>query len=406
MVGEHRAIASGWDQGSEARAWTSRTQSFSFRGHSHLSGPAADFSAEAVLARLLSLQEQLGPKFSEELFSLRKECNPEIFFAGLLVLGQRLENVGKLELAAEVYSAISGFPAVGASAANHWRTVPLQIRTAAESRLRSLRGEGPFGGKFESLLRAFAEGATDPAAIFAMGAAGASYKLVRLGALGRLLASPARNFFTTGFGARGSAALLGFAVEAPTFTLAGKLGQEALGRTTPWDSGALFQELASGAIVLGSLKSVGFGASVGARHFLKGNISPLNAMGMKLFPQAGMLGGILLGHRIEESVGLRDRADGANTLADSLVTLLHFNIAGQLSRKAVGKTWETRERELDFTAGRIQKSPLTLDGLLTPIQIGARAKLPHQPPNEAKGLQSHMSPLGEDGSSSSAGLVE
>ncbi len=341
MVGANHSVASGWDQGSEVRAWTSRTQSFSSRGLSINMG-RGNFSAEPGFARLLQLQNEFGPRFYEEFSSLLQEQNPEMFFNGLLNFGFRLENQGKIELAAEVYSAIVGAGLVSAP--------PLHIREKAENQLNAILGKGSTGPRTEFLLRQFAEQATDPAAIFAMASGGIVYKATRLAALTRLLSSPTRNFFTSGFSARAAASLLGFAAEVPAFTLAAKLGNAALGRQQTWDVTSLSRELASGVIVLGSLKLSGWGSAL-VMNRLQGQASAGILRGG--VQQGGMLGGILLGHRLEEAAGLREAMDGPATLMDSLVTLLHFNIGGQLARRALGENLRNWESRLDLQASRL-----------------------------------------------------
>lgn len=54
-----------------------------------------------------------------------------------------------------------------------------------------------------------------------------------------------------------------------------------------------------------------------------------------------MFGGILLGHRLEEFLGLRPHRDGATTLTDSLALLLQFQIAGHLGGRLWGRGLES-----------------------------------------------------------------
>ncbi|MCC7345226.1 MAG: hypothetical protein IT573_09825, partial [Deltaproteobacteria bacterium] len=73
----------------------------------------------------------------------------------------------------------------------------------------------------------------------------------------------------------------------------------------------------------------------------------------RLFQQGGMLGGILLGHSLEEHLGLRRPQDGATTLTDSLAMLLQFNVAGRLTRQA----FDAWEFNLDRQAASLQRLP-------------------------------------------------
>ncbi len=307
----------GWNQSGEARARTSRIPNFSARVKATRKASQPDFSAAELLASFRAFAAKLGPILSDELSMLASERDPEMFYSGFLNLGLRLESHGKIELAVEVYSAIAG--ELGA---------PLDVSQQAQKYLHAILGRGSAGLRAELLLRQFANQATDPAAIFAMGAAGVTFKWVRLGTLGRLLASPPRTFVTSGLGARAAAGLAGFAAEVPVFTLGAKFGNEALGRKQAWDSDSLAHELLSSTLLLGSLKVFGTTASAFARPPL------LRGVALKLIPQGALLGGILLGHRLEEAAGLREPLDGATTLTDSLVTLLHFNIGGHLANRA------------------------------------------------------------------------
>lgn len=69
-----------------------------------------------------------------------------------------------------------------------------------------------------------------------------------------------------------------------------------------------------------------------------------------------MLGGILLGHSLEERLGLRPPQSAAHTLIDSLAMLLHGHVAGRLGGAALGPRFRGWEGGLDLQAGALAQS--------------------------------------------------
>ncbi|MCC7345083.1 MAG: hypothetical protein IT573_09095, partial [Deltaproteobacteria bacterium] len=288
------------------------------------------------------------PALRAEWNSLRGESDPQLFGEGLLRFGHSLEEGGDTVRAAELYAEIAR--------ARETAAYP-GLRRRAEERLELLSGRGSFGARSEFMLRRLAQGAADPAAIFAMGAAGALYRVTRLATLARVTATPTAGVLTRGLGARALAGFAGFAVEAPAFTLASRLAGRALGREQEFSLGALARDTASGYLVLGGLRFAGWmsGAAYSRIAAPAGAVpqQPLRA----LFRQGGMLSGILLGHALEVEAGLRPASGAAATLADSLATLLQFNVAGRLSRQAFGPRFAAWEHGLDLRADSLVPSP-------------------------------------------------
>ncbi|MCC7344687.1 MAG: hypothetical protein IT573_07085 [Deltaproteobacteria bacterium] len=290
-----------------------------------------------------SRELRLSAAQRDELAALGRERDSALFWEGLLGFAQRQEAAGHLELAVHVYTAVVGTV----------RERPLQAR--AQARLDAVTGRGAGGARAEFLLRRLAHEASEPTALFAMGAAGAAFRLTRLATLSRLAATPAGNFLTRGFGARAAASLTGFAVEATVFPFAGRLANEALGRSQDWSVQALRRDVASSFIVLGGLKLSGWAAGAAFQRVhginpLTGQaqrLTGLTGLSQRLVPQAGMLGGIVLGHHVEERLGLREHVDGATTMVDSLAMLLQFNVAGRLTQHAFGERFHAWERRLD-----------------------------------------------------------
>ncbi len=268
----------------------------------------SEFSARSVAASLRSVPG-LSAGDRAELQALAGEGDEALFWEGLLHLGMRLEAGHREGAAVEVYAS-----AVGALSPFTGEGRILQRRF--QTRLDAILGRGEWGPRAEFLLRRLATEASDPAALLALGAAGAAYRLTRLGALSRLVAAPA-NVWTRGFGARAAASLAGFAVEAPAFTISGRLAGAALGRPQEWGAAALGRDAASSYLVLGGLKLAGWASGSAYRRFAgpvgAERVPPLRT----LFQQSGLLTGILLGHSLEQWAGLRPRLDGATTLIDS-----------------------------------------------------------------------------------------
>ncbi|MFO1463775.1 MAG: hypothetical protein U1F66_08345 [bacterium] len=278
-----------------------------------------------------------------EWLSLRREGDAALLAEGMLNFAQRQEREGHLEAAVEIYHEIMALP------------VGDELRARARGRLDAVLGRGAVGARAEFLLRRLAQEAAEPSSLLAMGLAGAAYRVTRLVTLSRLCLSPSANLLTRGLGARLVAGLAGFAVEAPVFTLSGRLAAEALGRDQDWSVAGLRRDLASSFLVLGALKFFGSLSGAAYRRFAGG--APVPSLGQQAFQQAGMLSGILVGHGLERWAGLRRPVDGATTLVDSLVLLLQFNLAGSLTRHAFGEGFATWERGIDLQAEALASRP-------------------------------------------------
>ncbi len=343
--------APGWSWGSGDRARASRRQSFSARSTDNVSktNPFAELFPAASVS---TLPIKLGEKFYLEISALGAERDPEMFFEGMLRLGMRLEAEDRFEAAAEVYSKIVGAGLVSARGTDvgsclssiqnpcsgRGQAPPLPIIQKSQKRLDAMAGVGSTGHRAEFLLRRLTREALEPSTLIGLGAASAAFKVTRLATLQRLIASPAANFFTRGFGARSASSLAGFGVEATVFPLATRAGSMALGRDLDWSPDQLGLELASSYVILGAMKLAGWGAGLGGA----------TGIPRQTRLQLGMLGGILLGHRIEEAAGLRPRLDGATSFVDSLAMLLQFNVAGRLTGRLLGEDFHRFQQRLDL----------------------------------------------------------
>ncbi|HEX5034624.1 MAG TPA: hypothetical protein VFW62_09100, partial [bacterium] len=255
------------------------------------STPQSTRSSQEVLIEFLSAPESADLRSTErrELAALSRESDSELFHAGLLHLAGRVEGSERAPLAARLYSLVES------------QSQNPSLRNRAQNRLALFEGGGDFGDRLEFHASHFFAQATDPTALGAMAVGGAAFRVARLGLLGRLLANPAANWATRGFGARALAGGGAFLAESVAFTSAGRGFQALAGKSQDWSLRALGQEWAAGAITLASLR--GFGALGGGlyRRIHGNTASPWQA----LYGQTAMFGGILAAHAAEERLGLR-----------------------------------------------------------------------------------------------------
>ncbi|MFO1462503.1 MAG: MBL fold metallo-hydrolase [bacterium] len=314
-----------------------------FAPTARLGSDGAEGTAEAGRNTLLARARQaLGPHPAPALLreweSLQHETDPDLLEEALVQWGGRFETQGNYPPAAELYQALLQSHLSGTS----------RHRQTAQRRLDAIQGRGAWGGRAEFLLRNLAQQASDPSALLAMGAAGTVFRLTRLATLARLTGASQPGFLSRLLGASRLASLAGFALEAPTFTLVGRLGNEALGRPQDWSARSLRQDLAASYLVLGGLK---LGGALSA-PLAAGQAAPLRG----LLQQGGLLGGIWFGHRLETWAGLRPPQDGATLLIDSLALLLQFQVAGNLGRLAFGPRFSAWEQGLDRQAEALELS--------------------------------------------------
>lgn len=256
---------------------------------------------------------------AQELEALQQESDPHFFYQGLTDFAARMELGENPSLAADIYATLA-----------ESTEVPTSLRSQAKRQLAAWQGRGSLGPRAEVLLRRWTQETLEPSTLFAMAMAGPAFEMTRLLAL-RSLASLPAGIWSRGIGARSLASLAGFAAEAPTFTLAGKIAGSALGRNTAWDLGNLKRDLASSFLVLGGLK-LGAGLSNTFSRSFTGESPAFRSF----LPASGTFSGILLGHALETRTGLRPDFDDATTLIDSLALLLQFHAVGKLGSRFLG----------------------------------------------------------------------
>lgn len=267
-----------------------------------------------------------SPTTRREYLALQRERDPELRDEGLLALARRLENQGQETAAAALFQELS----LGSGS----------TRARAFAASEALQGRGSWGPRTEILLRKFFAQAAEPTALFGMAVGSTVFRGVRLASL-----SAARAWGWAGTLARSSASLAGLAAEAPSFVLSSKLGATVLGRPQEWSAPALGREIGGAYLTLLGLRGAG---ALGQGAL--GSLTPAlrsNPFLQSVFHQGGMLGGILLAHSLEVRAGLRPGGNFSDALFDGMATLLHFNLAGRLSRAVLGQGMATWERRLD-----------------------------------------------------------
>lgn len=335
--------------------------------------------AAAESSGLAALRQRLAPFLSssalQELHSLERETDPELFANGLLGLAGRFESHGAEAAALELFQFLQEDPAV-----------PADCRQRAQQSRAALTGQGAgIGARTEVLLRRFAGEVSNPSALFAMGAAGIVFRAVRLGTLARLSGSPASHW------ARGPIASFlgsgaGFFAEAPAFTLAHRAADAALGRPMDWNREALGRELASSFITLGAMRLIGSTPSFIRRGLGAGRApattSSFGASTSALPGEhlASLYAGILLGHGLEMRLGLRPSQNFDELLLDSAAMLVQFQIGGALSRRAFGERWSRWEGQLDLHSARLASEtarPAWTSSPLRPAFLGPEVLSPN-----------------------------
>lgn len=289
---------------------------------------------------LANLSATLGGPALAELWRLESETDPRLFYEGLTAMALRHER--RLpDFSARIYAFVRDSADGEASR-----------RAALE--LERLLGRAPWSRTLETQIPHFAREAANPASLLAMVAGGAVFRATRLAALGRLASAPGplRGLL----GAKTSASLIGFAAEGSAFPLVRRLAEEGMGHRQDWDRRVLFREWASSYLLLGGLKSTGFATRAALRKVPSPQLAAAAstptgaflAFSQTALPQLGMLAGILVASRAETALGLREETNPSRLLAESLATLFHFNVAGRLTRVAMGESFHRWERGMDL----------------------------------------------------------
>jgi len=329
------------------------------------------------------------PVIREELRSLSRERDAEILAAGLVQLGERAIQRRDFQSAGVIFQYLSDPPAEAGP-------LPMAYRDRARHALAAMRGEGSFGSRFEFTSRQFVHELTNPSTLVAMTGAQALFGVTRMALWSRLAASPGANLLTRVAGAELISGLGAFALEAPAFVGIHRGWNAAFGNSSAGESPALAREIGSTYLMLGALRSFGW-AGRQAFNRLHGvdafgrttRLTGVSGLSAKLFPQAAMLGGIYLSQRLENR-------PGHSSFADSLLTLLQFNITGEMASRMLGPRWAVMQSRLEPP-----RRPIRLS--LFPEAVtaeGIRIRIPEDPYAEARANHSLMM-AGDPGDNSS-----
>lgn len=303
------------------------------------------------------IQAQIPSASLEELLSISREGDAGLFAEALLQWAQREEAGNRLATAGLVYQF---FSQRGASGEYLLAGVSETLRARASSHLDAIQGRGAIGNRIEFLSRRFAQEASDPVMIAGMAAGSFVFSTARTAFLSRLLVAPGRSVV----GARALASVGAFALEVPAFWATTKGLHEAIAPgSQAWDLRSNLRELSGLALTLGALKVSGALTS-GLSRRLATTPNPAQMGGGERFAhgllhQGGMLGGIMLGHRLEEAAGLRPHVDGATTLVDSLAMLLQFHVGGRLSQHAMGPRFQAYTQDLEIRSRLLEHQVVT-----------------------------------------------
>jgi hypothetical protein len=313
-----------------------------------------DFSvatAAQICAQILQMQDNIRENARQELLSLSREGDPDLFYESLFHLARR---------EARLHNAAAWVGSVFQSLAEDRReAVPPSLRARAREELALLQGGGSFGRRFENFTTHFVEEATDPSMIAGMALGGIAFSAVRLGVMTRFAVRPAA-WWTRGLGARFLASSAALPAEVLAFWGSGRaINAVRHPGSLRWDGETLRNELISQTLTLGLLKLSGAASTRLFDHFH--GISPLTGQALRLpafthfsrqaFHQLGMFGGIVGGHYVETRLQLRP--DTGNLWSDSLMTLVHFNVGGRVANTVLGPGHAARVRAIELQTQRI-----------------------------------------------------
>ncbi|MDX1386913.1 MAG: hypothetical protein R3257_04935, partial [bacterium] len=270
------------------------------------------------------------------LFSRPRTFNPTtlpLHQIDLIHIAQDQQRQGNLEVALPIYSQLS-----------QEKEGPAPLRDEARERLHAIEGSDGFTAtRFEFLAQNITDQIIDPASLGAMVGAGLTYRLVRFGLVGTATRWGIRSPLL-----RPTARLLAFGVEAPLFPIYGRLGNMALGRASDWSRETLLHDIQSSFLVLGGLKLFG---ALGRQATLLTRVNR-RELYSPLIQSTAMYLGILSGHQGEAWFGLSHPGTPGQLMAESLVTLIHFNAAGRLIPVMTGSRLRAIEQDMDRTLGR------------------------------------------------------
>lgn len=276
---------------------------------------------------------------SASLRSLSQETHPQLYFQDLLSYGEECLRQNQTQRAESVFRFL--ISTSGVPGDSHRSQVPPEIRSRARESLELLSGGGPWGRRLEFQAQRFLDGAFSPAMIVGMALGSSAFTVSRALIAPRLLNSSLNGMWRGGLMPRLVSSSLALGPEVGVFWLSSKSIREFLNPgTESWDWATNLQELGGLSLTLGLLKATGFAFGRGYQWASRRN--PTSEAGVLaralagndgiLWQQTGMFAGIALAHGIEIQLGWRPRQGLTSLVADSLITLTQFNVAGRVSQ--------------------------------------------------------------------------
>lgn len=324
-------------------------------GHGQFASPMAqDIASPGAAARAELLTKVLAGSedsvLQSQLHNLFQEQNPSTFNKGLLVLAQRLVFGRQAQRALPLTDYLL----------KHAKD-PAVLGTA-KGLFKDIQGEGTWVQKTEGFVRDFLPHVTDPSMLMAFTAGGMSYRLLRFGALGKLLKPASLSTLSSLWSRQAAASTMALAGESLTF--AGVSHATRGLSTLPHDPNASFAMTTAGtAITLGSLRFFGFGSGLAGGLLQKAKLA---GEGSKLaLSQMGMYGGLLAAQKIEHGLLYPDQAQTGNPWLTAAASLIHFNAAGLIARGLTPKSWQALEHSLEQRTHKLlsEKAQQIRDGI-------------------------------------------
>lgn len=272
------------------------------------------------------IRKALGNNTLQEILSLSRETDRELFSEALLNFAQRQATRRQYPLAATAYAAVN------------FLNPNCEIGRRAQEHLAVLQGEGPLGLRLEHFGRELSSQAMDPSLLIGMGIGIGAFETFRLATYSRLLTSPSARFFLGEFGSKAVSWGVGISAEVPAFTFAVRGIREALGHHQDWSREALWNDTKLNGITFFSLRSMGALGTAAIRRIQSSgaNQTLFLRASERLIPQFSTFLGILGAHGLEIAWGLQKPTDPLNLLANSLATLVHVNVGGHLFHRVTG----------------------------------------------------------------------
>lgn len=202
------------------------------------------------------------------------------------------------------------------------KSSPQVVQSLAGRRLAILQGQGNLGNHLEFLSGQFLDQFTDPGLFMGMLAAGWASRSVSWG-VGRLLGGRSLSAGTLVWG-------LGFGAEVPAFALTVRGVHQLQGQAQDWSPQALREDLLRTGLTLLFLKSSAALGQFSVNGLIRGATAPsaFTRFSTQAIPQAAIYTGLLGSHALEQQLDLS--LSSQHPFLDSLVTLLHFKMAGNL----------------------------------------------------------------------------